>query len=79
MKKVNNNLEELINLQNVKSKNIKMDLYNILQNKKKLNFNDISAINNIFRHKIVNPIIEELRFIKNEYNELNILTFLTFN
>lgn len=72
---VNNNLEEIINLQNVKSKNIKMDLYNILQNKKKLNFNDISAINNIlasddeiphitqlFRHKIVNPIIEELRF-----------------
>lgn len=27
---VNNNLEELINFQNVKSKNIKMDLYNIL-------------------------------------------------
>lgn len=78
---VNNNLEEAINIQNVKNKNIKIDLYNILQNKRKLNIDDINSIKNIleeeyeiphitqlFRNKIVDPIIEELRFIKNEFN-----------
>lgn len=78
---VNNNLEEAINIQNVKNKNLKIDLYNILQNKRKLNIDDINSIKNIleedyefphitqlFRNKIVDPIIEELRFIKNEFN-----------
>jgi hypothetical protein len=78
---INNNLEEVINLQNVKNKNIRMNLYNILQNKKKLNIDDIHAIKNIldedyefphitqlFRNKIVDPIMEELRITKNEYN-----------
>ena len=84
---VNNNLEEAINVQNVKNKNIKIDLHNILQNKKKLNIDDIHAINNIinedyeiphitqlFRNKIVDPIIEELRYFKNEYNKFIELT-----
>lgn len=79
---VNNNLEDLINVQNVKNKKIRMELYNILQNKKKLNIDDISDIKNIldfdyeiphitqiFRKKIVDPMMEELRFMKNEYNE----------
>lgn len=80
---VNNNLEELINLQNVKDKEIKMNIFNIIQNKNKLSKNDISMINNIltesvhdmphispiFRNKIVDPLIENLRSVKNQYNE----------
>lgn len=80
---VNTNLEELINLQNVKDKEIKMNIYNIIQNKNKLNKNDISMINSIltesghdmphispiFRNKIVDPLIENLRSVKNQYNE----------
>lgn len=84
---VNNNLEEAINIQNVKNKNIKIDLYSILQNKRKLNIDDINRMKNIleedyefphitqlFRNKIVDPIIEELRFIKNEFNNFIELT-----
>lgn len=85
---VNVKLEELINLQNVNNKNMRIDIYNILQNKKKLNINDIEYISNIlmesnyemphistlFRNKIVDPIMEELRFYKNEYNEFIELT-----
>lgn len=80
---VNTNLEELINLQNVKDKEIKMNIFNIIQNKNKLNKNEISMINNIltesvhdmphispiFRNKIVDPLIENLRYVKNQYNE----------
>lgn len=79
---INVNLEDLINVQNVKDKELKMNIYNIIQNKKKLNVEDINSINSIlsesdydmphistlFRNKIVDPIMEELRFFKNEYN-----------
>jgi hypothetical protein len=79
---ININLEDLINIQNVKDKELKMNIYNIIQNKKKLNVDDINSINKIlsesdydmphisalFRNKLVDPIMEELRFFKNEYN-----------
>lgn len=65
-----------------------MDIYNIIQNKRKLNIDDINSINNIlndsnyemphisalFRNKIIDPIIEDLRYFKNEYNSFIQLT-----
>lgn len=85
---INVNLEDLINNQNVKDSKIRISIYDIIQNKKKLNINDIESINNIliesnyemphisalFRNKIIDPIIEELRSIKNEYNNFIELT-----
>ena len=79
---INMNLEDLINNQILKDKKTRMDIYNIIQNKKKLNIDDINSINNIlnessykmphisalFRNKIIDPIIEDLRYFKNEYN-----------
>ncbi len=80
---VNLKLEELINVQNIRSKEMRIKIYNIIQNKKKLDINDISIINNtltdseyeiphissIFRNKIVDPLVENLSFIKDQYNE----------
>lgn len=80
---VNMNLEKLIEMQNLKDKNIKIDIGNIIQNKKKLNSEDIEAINKLllenshemphvsqlFRYKIVDPLIQYMGIMKQKYNE----------
>lgn len=80
---ININLEELINLYNVKDKNFKLDIKNIIQNKKKITSYDISCIDKIlteydnelphisqlFRNKLVDPLIDNIRFVKEEYND----------
>lgn len=85
---INIKLEDLINNQIVKDKKTRMDIYNIIQNKRKLNIDDINSINNIlndsnyemphisalFRNKIIDPIIEDLKYFKNEYNSFIQLT-----
>lgn len=84
LKENDNILDNTYNeIQNIKEKNVRIDIGNIIHNKKKLDNKDISYIKQIllenchemphisqlFRNKIIDPLVEYMKSVKEEYNE----------